>query len=94
MDYLSSLKKTTTDVTYKVVKKTEELFSASKIKYRIYDLKTEIEKVQKQIGREVYEAYLEEREVSDIVETKCREIDVLKEKIEVLKSKLRETNED
>ena len=90
MDYLSSLKKTTTDMTYKVVKKTEELIETSKLKYRIYDLKMEMEKIQKQIGSEVYNAYVEEREVSDTVEEKCRKIDELKEKMDVLKAKLKE----
>ena len=90
MDYLSSLKKTTTDMTYKVVKKTEELIETSKLKYRIYDLKMEMEKIQKQIGSEVYNAYVEEPEVSDTVEEKCRKIDELKEKMDVLKAKLKE----
>lgn len=94
MDYLTNLKKTTTDVTYKVVKKTEEFIETSKLKYRIYDLKMEIEKVQKQIGCEVYNAYLEEREVSDVVEEKCHKIDELKEKMEILKAKLNEAGND
>jgi len=88
MDYWSSLKKTTADVSYKVVKKTEEFVETSKIKYRIYDVKAEIKKIQTQIGREVYMAYAEEREISDVVEEKCREIDALKEQLEKLTAML------
>ena len=84
MDYWSSLKKTTADVSYKVVKKTEEFVEASKIKYRIYDVKAAIKKIQTQIGSEVYLAYAEGRELSDVVEEKCREIDALKEKLDEL----------
>ena len=88
MDYLANLRKTTTDVTYKVVKKTEEIIETSKIKYRIYDVKAEIEKVQAQIGKEVYAAYVEDRELSEVIEEKCHEIDKMKEKLEELKAML------
>ncbi|MBQ7097290.1 MAG: hypothetical protein IJN96_04360 [Clostridia bacterium] len=81
MEYWENVKKTTADMSYKVVKKTEELVEASKIKYRIYDVKTQIEKLHAQIGKEVYEAYADGREVSVVIEDKCREIDALNEKL-------------
>ena len=89
MDYWESLKKTTADMSYMVAKKTGEFVETSKIKYRIYDLKAEIKKIQTQIGHEVYTAYAEEREVSDIIEEKCREIDALKEKLDELTEMLK-----
>ena len=88
MDYFSNLKKATADVTYKVVKKTEDIVETSKIKYRIYDLKNEVKKIQTEIGKEVYSAYAEEREVSGDIEDKCRELDELYEKIEALSEQL------
>ena len=84
MEYWENVKKTTADMSYKVVKKTEELVETSKIKYRIYDVKNQIGKLHAQIGKEVYEAYAYGREVSGLVEDKCREIDVLNEKLEDL----------
>ena len=89
MDYWESLKKTTADMSYMVAKKTGEFVETSKIKYRIYDLKAEIKKIQTKIGHEVYTAYAEEREVSDIIEEKCREIDTLKEKLDELTEMLK-----
>ncbi len=88
MDYFSKIKKTTGEVAYKTVKKTEKIISNSKVKYRIYDYNMEIESLYAKIGRELYLAYIEDREISDVVEEKCREIDELIEKRESLKENL------
>ncbi len=88
MDYLSNLKQTTGEAAYKAVKKTERFIANSKVKYRIHDVDMEIEGLYAKIGRELYLAYTEDREVSDIVEEKCREIDELIEKRESLQEKL------
>lgn len=84
MEYWENIKKTTVDMSYKVVKRTEEIVETSKIKYRIHDVKNQIEKLYAQIGKEVYEAYAYGREVSGLVEDKCREIDSLNEKLDDL----------
>lgn len=93
MDYFESLKKTTADVTYKAVKTTEKLVEVSKLKYRIYDINMQIEKIQARIGNEVYTSYVEEREISGSVDEMCRKIDELKEKVEILNGKLNEVRE-
>lgn len=88
MDFLSNVKKLFTDTTKTVAKKTGELVETSKTKYSIYDAKNDIEKVYTDIGREIYAGYREDRNVAEFIEEKCKEIDVLVEKMETLKGKL------
>ena len=88
MDFLSNVKKLFVDTTKTVAKKTGELVEDSKTKYSIYDAKNDIEKVYTDIGREIYAGYKEDRNVAEFIEEKCKEIDVLVEKMETLKDKL------
>ncbi len=88
MDFLSNVKKAFKDTSKTVVQKTEELVETSKTKYSIYDAKNDIEAVYTEIGREIYAAYKEDRNAAEFIEEKCKEIDILSEKMETLKAQL------
>ncbi len=88
MDFMDNLKKAVSDTAQTAVKKTGEFVENSKTKYSIYDLKNEIEKRYTELGKEIYEARAEDRNIADFVEEKCVEIDGLKEKSEELRKKL------
>ena len=88
MDFMDNLKKAVTDTANAAAKKTGELVETSKIKYSMYDLKNEIEKIYTEIGRELYIARGEDRNISDSVMEKCEKIDALNEQLGELKSKL------
>lgn len=68
--------------------KTGEIVEDSKTKYGIFDLKNEINKIYTEIGGEVYAAYKEDRQVSEVVEEKCAKIDEINAQIEELRKKL------
>ena len=88
MDFWTNFKKIFIDTAQTVAKKTEEVVETSKTKYSIYDAKNDIQKVYTEIGREIYAAYKEDRNAADYIEEKCKEIDELVAKMEMLKEKL------
>lgn len=88
MKFVENLKKAAENTFHTVTKKTGEFVEDSKTKYSIFDLKNEIEKVYTEIGKEIYLASKENRNVADFIENKCAEIDKLNAEIEELQKKL------
>ena len=88
MKFFENLKKAVIDTAEVAAKKTGDLLETSKTKYSIYDLKNEIEKIYTEIGEAVYRAYKEDVNISELLEKKCSEIDVLASEIDALKQKL------
>lgn len=88
MKFVENLKKAAENTFHTVTKKTGEFVEDSKTKYSIFDLKNEIEKVYTEIGKEIYLASKEDRNVADFIENKCAEIDKLNAEIEELQKKL------
>lgn len=88
MKFVENLKKAAENTFHTVTKKTGEFVEDSKTKYSIFDLKNEIEKVYAEIGKEIYLASKEDRNVADFIENKCAEIDKLNAEIEELQKKL------
>ncbi|MBR5155660.1 MAG: zinc-ribbon domain-containing protein [Clostridia bacterium] len=88
MKFFENLKKAAEKTVSTVAKKTGEIVEDSKTKYSIFDLKNEIEKVYTEIGKEIYAAYKEDRNVSEFIEEKCKTIDGFETSIEELRSKL------
>ncbi len=88
MKFIENLKKATENAFHTVTKKTGEFVEDSKTKYSIFDLKNEIEKLYTELGKEIYTASKEDKNIADFVEEKCREIDKLNEEIEALRQKL------
>ncbi len=90
MDFLSNMQKFLTNTTEIVVQKTGELVETSKVKYSIFDIRNDIEKICTEIGEKIYEGYRNEENVAEFIEEKCLEIDKLNEKMELLKKKLQD----
>ena len=88
MKFVENLKKVAGNMVYTVTKKTGEIVEDSKTKYTIFDLKNEMEKDYTELGKEIYAASKEDRNVADFIEDKCAEIDKLNEKIQELQKKL------
>ncbi len=88
MKFVENIKKVAENTFYTVTKKTGEIVEDSKTKYSIFDLKNEMEKAYTELGKEIYAASKEDRNVADFIENKCAEIDKLNEKIEELQEKL------
>ena len=88
MNFFENLKKAAGNTFNTVAKKTGEIVEDSRTKYSIFDLKNEIEKVYTEIGKEIYAAYKEDRNVADFIEEKCGVIDGFNEKIQELQQKL------
>ncbi|MBQ2932421.1 MAG: zinc-ribbon domain-containing protein [Clostridia bacterium] len=88
MKFVENLKKAAENTFHTVTKKTGEFVEDSKTKYSIFDLKNEIEKVYTEIGKEIYLASKEDRNVADFIENKCADIDKLNAEIEELQKKL------
>ena len=88
MKFVENLKKVAGNMVYTVTKKTGEIVEDSKTKYTIFDLKNEMEKAYTELGKEIYAASKEDRNVADFIEDKCAEIDKLNEKIQELQKKL------
>lgn len=87
MEFLDQVKKTATDVAQKVAKKSSELVEVSKIKYEIYDLKTDIKKLYTEIGKQVYAQMKDSDALPEEVSMKCEIIEAKFAKMEALKQK-------
>ena len=86
MDF-NDVKKVVSDTAQKVVQKSGEAVEFGKIKYKIYDLQNENNKLFTQIGQDVYESYKCDVSAADIAD-KCDIIDEKKAEIEDLQAKL------
>lgn len=88
MKFTENLKKAAEKTFATVATKTGEIVEDSKTKYSIFDLNNEVDKICTELGKEIYAAYKEDRNVSDFIEEKCKEIDKLNDEISTLKQKL------
>lgn len=74
-----------------VIDKAGEMVELGKYKARISSQKSEIEKLQKQIGKYIYDQYSEDQELdfldSEILDT-CRAIDATYDEIAILENKI------
>ena len=88
MDF-NDVKKVVSDTAHKVAQKSGEAVEYGKVKYKIYDIQNDINKIFTQIGQDVYEAH-KGGAVYDDISQKCDIIDEKKEEIEELQEKLAE----
>lgn len=88
MKFFENVKKAAENTIRVVSKKTGEIVEDSKTKYSIFDLKNDVEKIYTEIGKNIYEASKEDKNIADFIEEKCAEVDKLNEKIDELKKKL------
>jgi len=86
MDF-QDVKKVVSDAAHKVAQKSGEAVEYGKIKYAIYDIQNDINKIFTSLGQDVYENYKSESECGDVSQS-CEIIDAKKQEIEELEAKL------
>jgi len=86
MDF-QDVKKVVSDAAHKVAQKSGEAVEYGKIKYAIYDIQNDVNKIFTSIGQEVYESYKNNSECGDVSKS-CETIDAKKEEIGELEAKL------
>ncbi len=76
--------------TYKyTAEKTSKIAKETKLKIKINDYKREIENIYREIGENVYENFVEDKELEEeALKEKCKEIDGLSEKIVECKNEI------
>ena len=72
------------------IKKSNEIVEITKLNFTIGDLQGQIDKMLKDIGKMIYDAYTEGDVFSEEITAKCEEIDKKSEEIAELKKKLQE----
>lgn len=89
-EYVENAKKAVTSATKKVVKKSGEIYEATKISLKISALKSDIDEKYCEIGKAAYKSYKGEEISSELAEKTFAEIDEINEKINELSAKLSE----
>ena len=87
MDF-EDVKKVLGEATQKVVQKSGEVLEYSKIKYAIYDIQNDINKIFVQLGQMIYEGINSGDVIDDNIKEKCEIIDAKKLEIAELEEKL------
>ncbi len=85
--FSDNLKKALTGATRFAVKKSGEVIETAKNKYSEFDLNGEIDELYKNLGKTVYVAFCEDKDVSDEIKTICNEIGEKTAELNVLKKK-------
>ena len=93
MDFLDNVKNVAVDVAHAAVdvahvvaEKSGELVEATKVKYTIFELKSDIKKLYSEIGRLTYQAVEAGEDNTESVRMKCDIVTAKLAKIEALKS--------
>lgn len=86
MDFFDKLGKKASEAYKVTADKTGKIAKETKLKFKINELKTQIEDVYEEIGKKVYEKHIREEEISinTDLEEKCTKIDVLSDEIDTL----------
>ena len=90
MDFFENVKSAVSGAAQTVVKKSEELYEASKTQYAIFELNNEIKKLYAEIGRLTYQTISEEADLAEEVKLKCNIITAKLAKINALKNNAEE----
>lgn len=86
MEFFDKLGKKATDVYKVTADKTGKIAKETKIKFKISDLKSQINEIYEQIGKTIYEKHIREEEYSieELIDELCTKIDVLSDEIDSL----------
>ncbi len=93
MEFWEKTKKTASTIFARAGKKAGEVYSGSKVRLSIMEAKNELTKTFEEIGRLTYKTAREEEDNHDMIEQKMDEVTSLKNKIELLKEKLKSEEE-
>jgi len=89
MDF-QDVKRVVGDAAQKVVQKSGEAVEYTKLKYKIFDIQNDINKIFTRMGRDVYASYNGGNVEDADIEKNCQLIDEKKSEIEALEEKLAE----
>ena len=86
MDFLDKLGKKASEAYKVTADKTGKIAKETKLKFKIGELKTQINSIYEEIGEKVYERHVREEEISikKDLEEQCTRIDVLSDELESL----------
>ena len=86
MEFFDKLGKKATEAYKVTADKTGKIAKETKLKFKIGDLKTQINDIYEEIGKKVYEKHVREEEISikKDLEEQCTKIDVLSDEIDIL----------
>ena len=86
MDFFDKLGKKATEAYKITADKTGKIAKETKLKFKISELKSQIEEIYEEIGKKVYEKHIREEEIciKKDLEEECAKIDVLASEIEDL----------
>lgn len=91
-DTASKLFKGAESVTKTTIKKTSESVSTLKLNYSIKEVENSIDSIYKDLGKMIYDEYKDGAEFTGVYLDNCQKIDEYYEEIEILKTKIAETN--
>lgn len=86
MDFFDKLGKKASEAYKVTADKTGKIAKETKLKFKINELKSKIDDIYEEIGKEVYQKHVREEEISikGDLEEKCAQIDVMSDEIESL----------
>ena len=90
MEFFDKLTKKATETYKEVAEKTNKFAEETKLKKKISDRKSEINKIYEEIGKKVYQKHIADEELnikSDLAE-ECQRIDELSDEVEKLHSNI------
>ena len=90
MDFLENLKDKISHTTRAVAKKSNELVEITKLRAALADTEDEIDKIMRQMGEALYEAYKTGAESYTSLEENCEEIDAAYARMEELSARISE----
>ena len=90
MDFLEKVKNTVVSVSKKAADKSTDLVEITKIKFALSEKEGEVDKLYKEIGEAIYNAFKNEAEPDEIISKNCEAITEKKNEIMMLRDQLRE----
>ncbi len=89
-EYVESAKKIVESTAQKVIKKSGDIYSITKMSLQMSKVKSEIDDCYKKIGKMFYASYRGDTASGDEAELLCKKIDELMEEIEVISNQIAE----
>mgnify|MGYP000866026934 CR=1 FL=1 len=90
MEIFNELKSKVTETAKSALKKSNEIVEITKLNFSIGEMQSQMDRLLKDIGKIIYDAYKEGDVFSEQITMKCVEIDEKAEEIAELKSKLQQ----
>ncbi len=90
MALFDDLKSKVTEMSKSAMQKSNEIVEVTKINLAIGDAQSEIDKILKDMGKIIYDAYLEGENFGEEIESKCTKISEIIDNINDMKEKLAE----